>query len=328
MKERFKVVGLTAIILVSIVILGNINSKPMKAEFSDIDKIYLTKTCTTCANLEYDLGKIGIEYEKVYLEDEPNINISSVPTAITGSGKVLLGDKAIRSYIEHGKVSNAQRDISLKGVVAASLIDSVNPCALASLAFILAYNKGKRKLFNGAIFVGTVFVIYTLIGYGIIALNLKFTGVAGLSLVISRLALALCIVGLYKTVKDLMHKEYTCEGGICRLDDLEDESLTVRITRSMVSSDKSVLLVATAVAISEFACTGQVYIPTLTLASSRSEVYFYLIMYNIIFVSPMILLLFVSDRMESTLEKIKSKKMILSGLNIMLFSALIYFIIS
>ena len=328
MKERFKVVGLTAAILVFIAILGNINSKPMKAEFSDIDKIYLTKTCATCANLEYDLGKIGIEYEKVYLEDEPNLNISSVPTAVTNSGKMLIGDKAIRGYIEYGKTSNAQRDISLKGVVAASLIDSVNPCALASLAFILAYNKGKRKLLNGIIFVGTVFIVYTLIGYGIIALNLKFTGVVGLSLVMSKLALALCIIGLYKTIKDLMHKEYTCEGGICRLDDLDDESMTVRVTRKMVSSDKSVLLAATAVAVSEFACTGQVYIPTLTLASSRSEVYFYLIVYNILFVSPMILLLFVSDRMESALEKIKSKKTVLSGLNIILFSTLIYFIIS
>src|SRR3990167_7427881 len=93
--------------------------------------------------------------------------------------------------------------VTLGIVIAAALVDSINPCVFGVLIFLLAYmtkvfKSKKRMLLAGLIYVAAVYLTYFLIGVGIF--TLAYT--AGLAKPFYRLAAIIALIAGLLEIKD------------------------------------------------------------------------------------------------------------------------------
>jgi len=186
-------------------------------------------------------------------------------------------------------------------VVLAGLVDGLNPCAFATIIFFVSYlslsgKKGKEILITGASFTLGVFIAYLVVGLGfykVLDLISGFTSV--ISKVVYMFTAVLCLVLAVLSIRDYIK---------VRKGDLSDmalklpEPLRKRINQTVREGRKASSYVlgafATGLLISmlELACTGQIYLPVIISMSSvpemRGQALFYLVLYNLMFIVPLI----------------------------------------
>jgi cytochrome c biogenesis protein CcdA len=209
------------------------------------------------------------------------------------------------SYDEHKSTAEQTivdrfRSLGLLTVVGAGLIDGVNPCAFATMIFLISYlsvrkRQGRELLATGAAFSAGVFVAYLGLGLGF----LKFlTTIPILNTVgkwIYGITLLLCLGLAWGSFADYQK---------ARQGRLEDMSLKLpdylrglerRLIREGSRIQSFVLAsfgLGFVVAIVELACTGQVYLPTiifvLGLQAWRARATLALFVYNIMFIVPLV----------------------------------------
>jgi thiol-disulfide isomerase/thioredoxin len=192
-------------------------------------------------------------------------------------------------------------------VVSAGLIDGVNPCAFATILFFIAFlsfvrKKGKEILIIGAAFTASVFVVYFLIGIGIFSLVVNFVvmpiirkvlfSVAGV------LAIGLGVLSLYDYFKFRKGKYGEAKlqlPGFLKRKIHSDIRERGRMKNHVVAA----LCIGLLVSLSEFVCTGQVYLPTIMfvttqVSSLRLKGLTYLLLYNFAFILPLIVVFVVA----------------------------------
>jgi len=193
------------------------------------------------------------------------------------------------------------RSMSWLTVVLAGLVDGLNPCAFATLIFFISYltisgRKDREVIIVGISFTLGVFIAYLVIGLGFY----KVLDLLGNILnVVARwvyvFTALLCITLAVFSFKDVAK---------ARKGKLEDMSLNLpeglrkrinAVIRKGRGTNRYVISAfATGLVISllELACTGQVYLPTIIFVSSMPELrlraIFYLIIYNLLFILPLI----------------------------------------
>jgi cytochrome c biogenesis protein CcdA/thiol-disulfide isomerase/thioredoxin len=224
--------------------------------------------------------------------------------------------------INHGEENIFRRfsQFSILGILFAGLLDGVNPCAFATLVFFVSYlvfiGRRRRDIILMAIFfIVAVFISYLAIGFGAYNLlryltefaliaRILFISFGILAIVLGILSLRdyflarkgeinKMILQLPLTIKKRIHKEIkekTAVGGI--------------IFGSLIAGFFISFL--------EFACTGQVYLPTITFMISRGGLILKplvaLLAYNIMFITPLIVIavlatLFTTEKVAKLLEK-------------------------
>jgi hypothetical protein len=180
------------------------------------------------------------------------------------------------------------------------LIDGINPCAFATLIFLVSYltltgRKREEVLKVGLVFTGSVFMTYLLIGLGIISFiqHFSFTPVLskGIYLLASVFALAMGGLSFYDFLMWKRGKEKEMKLQLPR-------SLKSLIHKTVRGVDLSkyqlpgAVLLGFIVSLFEFTCTGQVYLPTIIFVMSISELwknaFFYLLLYNFAFIIPLL----------------------------------------
>ncbi|OPX31021.1 MAG: hypothetical protein B1H08_00130 [Candidatus Omnitrophica bacterium 4484_171] len=199
--------------------------------------------------------------------------------------------------------------ISVLTIVSAGLIDGINPCAFAVIVFFISflsvYGYNKREIvYIGLSYVLSVFITYILIGLGLFEffysmshfyfiMKLFYYSIAVFCFVLSGFA-------LYDFIRYRKTKEN--DGLILQLPlflkkrinfvigaGLRRKSYTRIIELCGIS-----LLVGFCVSLLEAACTGQVYVPTiafiLKLPQLRIRAAAYLILYNLMFILPLIII--------------------------------------
>ncbi len=197
------------------------------------------------------------------------------------------------------------RSFGLLTVVGAGLLDGVNPCAFATMIFLISYlsfrkREGRELLFTGAAFTLGVFLTYLGVGFGFLKfltalpfLNVIGKWVYGVTALIC-LALAWGSIADYRKAK---------EGR------LEDMSLKlpermrgwIKTLIREGSGAKCFVLSSFAlgfgVSIVELACTGQVYLPTiifvLGIPEWRAQASLALVLYNLMFIIPLVVVFLV-----------------------------------
>ena len=186
-------------------------------------------------------------------------------------------------------------------VVAAGLIDGLNPCAFATLIFFISYltisgRKGKQIIFVGASFTLGVFLAYLAIGMGFYkVLDLLGNWLKILGQWVIGLTGALCLVLAVFALLDYFKAR---KGDIGDMSLNLPHALRMRINR-VIREGKSTRFYAlgafgTGIIISvlELACTGQIYLPTIIFVSSIPELklqaFTYLLLYNLLFITPLI----------------------------------------
>lgn len=193
------------------------------------------------------------------------------------------------------------RSLKVVTVAAAGLLDGINPCAFATIIFFISYlamigRKGRELILVGAAFSVAVFLTYFTIGLGFFQFLQSIADLMktlSLILYIAIAIVALVIGGL--SVYDFM---------LIRKGDLRDMKLQlpaalkrrIQLTISKRSRMRNYVFgAATAgfiVSLLELACTGQVYLPTITWAvqdpALRQFAYPLLIIYNLMFIIPLV----------------------------------------
>ena len=183
-------------------------------------------------------------------------------------------------------------EINLPLIIGAALIDGINPCAFGVLIFLLAYlaktAKTKAKMFlNGMIYIFAVFITYLVVGLLLLPV---IRGLGKLtSAIYVGIAVLIILVGLIEV------KDFFWYGRWFTLGIFPSEVKRIKIYVKKVS-DKPTTAFALGVfiALVELPCTGAVYVAVLTLMSlsglTLKHVTF-LIIYNLIFVLPLVVIL-------------------------------------
>lgn len=179
---------------------------------------------------------------------------------------------------------------TLSVVLISAAIDSVNPCAIGVLILMVSVvlgGKGSvgRLLYLGGLYIGAIFLTYLLAGLGLI----YFLQSVPL-FVAEYLAL---IVGFFVILAGLLEiKDYFWYGKGFSLQippyfaqKIHDFSKNVTTT--------GVILLGAFIAAVELPCTGAPYLAIITLLSLNfnAQAFFMLILYNVVFVLPLIVIL-------------------------------------
>jgi cytochrome c biogenesis protein CcdA len=188
----------------------------------------------------------------------------------------------------------------LLAILGAGLIDGLNPCAFATLVFLISYlsftgRRGRDVLFVGAAFALGVFLTYLLVGIGLFKAIQSLDFFPSLGRWVYLLTALICVVLAIFTIRDFFRarqgqvNEMTLKlptGLRKRINQVIRENVQVRAFVAMA------LLTGFAVSLIEFACTGQVYYPTIVYMTSvpefASQAFLYLVLYCLMFIVPLV----------------------------------------
>ncbi len=204
-------------------------------------------------------------------------------------------------------------------VMAAGLLDSINPCAIAMLLMFVSLVspiKNQKVLIKVSLsYILGIFVMYFFIGFALLSLMRQFAAQISAVQTILYVAFAVLSLGLaaltlndffaarradYANIKNQLPK------GIKKFNRRFMERFT-RVLESEAGTHQWVLiavpfLIGSVIAITEAACTGQVY--GLILISIRSAApttgILYLLLFNVLFITPLILISVIAVRAKTT----------------------------
>ncbi|MCK9631518.1 MAG: hypothetical protein M0R30_07725 [Methanoregula sp.] len=234
-------------------------------------------------------------------------NNAGIPVIFIGE-QVLIGDTAIRDRFEESILAEKTRIASCnispltpvaatnctpaapaltpQMVVVPALVDSLNPCALSVLIFLLisiaAAANRRRILVIGGSYIAAVFLFHLLMGVGIFS----FVSFSGFSKVFSLLGATLAVVLGVITLSDVIRDRETFFLSVPE----SGKGLMSRYIR--IASVSAAFILGILAGLLGFSCTGGIYISILAMMSqsmTMSAGLPWLLLYNIIFVLPLVL---------------------------------------
>ncbi len=156
--------------------------------------------------------------------------------------------------------------------------DSLNPCAISVLLLlVVALSVSSRSVLKtGIAYIAGNFVAYFLIGIGLFSTLNLFTLPAYASKVIAILAIAVAVISLFSKLP-------------------KQTRPIIKSIISAITSPYAAFAAGAVISVIELPCSGGPYFLALTLMSqylmSQSEVLIYLVIYNMIFVLPLVAVL-------------------------------------
>ncbi len=185
-------------------------------------------------------------------------------------------------------------------VALAALADGINPCAFASILLFVSYLSmiGRKKneiLAVGLSFAFAVFLTYFLVGLGFLKFIQALTGIEIVAKVIFGGTAILCFVFGILSISDYFKVRHgkTADMSLQLPGFLKRRiHATIREKARTKSIIIGALIAGFLVSLLEFACTGQVYLPTIVYMT-RIEGYqfravLYLLLYNVCFIVPLL----------------------------------------
>jgi len=203
-------------------------------------------------------------------------------------------------------------------VIVGGLLDGINPCAFATLVFFIAYlERAKKKAVIpvGLSFAVGIYICYLMIGLGLLeALSIVRKAISlYLYMAIGIAAIILGFFSLFDFFAIRKGKKATFQ--LPLFIKKRRGRLIKKITEDKKIAILAFIAFATGFAISalEFACTGQVLIPVIATIQSSTSLwsiaFFYLLIYNLMFILPLfiILLLFYFGYSSAKIGKLHKK---------------------
>jgi cytochrome c biogenesis protein CcdA/glutaredoxin len=293
--------------------------------------LFYGQGCPHCEQVKPVIDELALKYPQVQLKTyEIYFNTTNqemfwgflrrygvaeegIPTLFIGD-RALVGETAIRTELEKRiiwytnnpevcpatftKVGGLPYDLSpakpvdltVPSILIAAVIDSINPCAFAVLIFLLAYltSLGERRRIAavGCTYIATVFVVYFIAGLGLLTV-VQQTGLTGI--VFTFAAIIAILAGLINIAEVLLKREiFTLAIPVSQKDAIDRY-----IKRASIPS---AIALGALVSMVELPCTGGIYLAILGLLGDRmtlAEGIPYLLLYNLIFVLPLILILII-----------------------------------
>ncbi|MDP3993580.1 MAG: cytochrome c biogenesis protein CcdA [bacterium] len=188
-------------------------------------------------------------------------------------------------------------------VAVAALLDSINPCAfsilLLTIAFLFSLGQQHSKvLLIGGFYIAGLFVVYVLIGLGILQVLHLFNAPHFMANVGAVLLVTLGVISLIN--------EFFPRFPIkLRLPNFAHHKMAELMEKSSLPA---AFALGGLVGLCEFPCTGGPYLMVLGLlhdSGTYMRGLVYLLLYNLIFILPLVLILFLSTNVQ-LVEKVKS----------------------
>ena len=188
-------------------------------------------------------------------------------------------------------------------ILTAGLLDGFNPCVFSTLIFFmsllsLARIRGGRLLAAGGVYCLACFCTYVALGFGLFHVLKLFSDHQAMRLGIEIVLIALLLLFALLSFRDAWRFRRSGKSSSVTLQ--LPEKVKNRIHAVMRSGLKFRYLLPGAftggvlVTVLESVCTGQVYLPTLVLMSREfgagSRWFGYLLLYNLMFILPLLLL--------------------------------------
>jgi cytochrome c biogenesis protein CcdA len=219
--------------------------------------------------------------------------------AFAGPVQTYPDDTPIETYLSWFRANREnlaapggeQQTFLLPAVLLTGLVDGINPCALAILLFFVSFLFTIRKTRvsvarMGMVYIGAVYVVYFLIGLGLLRastlLQGHWLGQAGAAL--------LMLLGL----TNLLSAVFPRFPIRLEVPEGSKESLKTWMYRATLPAT---LVLGTLVGLHTFPCSGGPYVAVLGLLASKTgfwEGMGYLVLYNLMFVVPLIVVLVLS----------------------------------
>lgn len=182
-------------------------------------------------------------------------------------------------------------DLTWTAVITTALIDSINPCAIGVLVLListlLALSKQKRRhmmLLTGIIYITAVYITYLLAGIGLLLFIQRFSLAEPLSIVVGSVVI---ILGLIEA-KDFF---WYGKGISLRIPARRAEQIKQMMKNISVPT---AIILGVFVAAVELPCTGGPYLAITTLLATQgfeTQTVIYLLVYNFIFILPLLVIL-------------------------------------
>jgi hypothetical protein len=194
------------------------------------------------------------------------------------------------------------RNVALASVIVGGLVDSVNPCAFATLVFLITYLATLKRSRRDVLFVGGAFTLGVFGAY--LALGLGLSEVIASLDSLPRVAAFVTwgIIVLTFALAALSFHDFVLavRGRTSEIALKLPKPLRMRINRIITKHLRtrtvaiSAFVLGLIVSLLELACTGQVYFPLIKFMNmvgvDRARVLSLLVIYNLAFVSPLILI--------------------------------------
>ena len=213
--------------------------------------------------------------------------------------------------IKKERIASSSLISTLNLIIISGLIDSINPCAISVLLFFITFifltsltydslEKVRRKIILiGSIYIIGVYISYLSIGLGILRIIKMFPF---LDLIEKISAIIVILLG-FINIKDYFWKKKNFT--------LKMPMFGWNIIKKWLHkfTIPSIFIIGLLVSLFEFPCTGGIYIAIIGLLAHRAtfiQGLIYLIIYNIAFISPLLLILFIASHkkiMEFSIEK-------------------------
>jgi len=215
--------------------------------------------------------------------------------------------------------SESNNNLSLPIVIFGGLADSFNPCAWSALIFLVttlfSMKSSKKKLTKiGISYIVTIYLSYLAIGLGI----LGFLQV--ISQWLNILYIVLAVVVAMAAVIELKDVFWYGKGISLKIPENKWPLIKSYMQKSTIPAT---IIVGAMISILEFGCTGGIYTPIIAMLSKRESAvvaFLYLIVYNLMFVLPLIVILVLAingysyEKVEAFRNKNKKLMRLISGL--------------
>lgn len=228
-------------------------------------------------------------------------------TVLIGVLIVLVGVVAFARYLDLGSIYSAYQSGGAIWpiVIIASLIDSINPCAFSvlilTIGFLVSLGQVRSEILKiGSAYILGIFGVYVLIGLGILQ-ALSFLGVP--HFMAKAGAMILIAVGLINVLNEFF-PNFPIKFKIPKLAHGKIATLMEK------SSTPTAFILGALVGMYEFPCTGGPYLLILGLLHDGQTFYSglgYLLLYNLIFILPLIVILLIGSD-KNLLAKVQSWK--------------------
>lgn len=196
-------------------------------------------------------------------------------------------------------------ELTIWVVTIAAFLDSINPCAISvlllTIGFLISLGKARGEVYKiGFLYILAIYLTYLFIGLGILQ-ALSFFGLPHF------LAKAGALILLFTAVITLLGQLFPSFPIKLKIPSTAHPILAKHIKKATYLST---FLLGVLVGIFEFPCTGGPYLMILSLLHDRETFtsgLFYLLYYNLIFVSPLLVILITANA-KTVLQKLDSWK--------------------
>ena len=267
--------------------------------------------------------------------DHGNTKIESYKVLGEKDGKKELANCDITQTIAECQQNSKKQEFVSKSlflfVLINGLLAGIHPCTISVLLFFIALlfaiRKSKSKIFAvGAAFITGVFIAYFFIGLGLFK-AVVFSTSPHLAAKIG--ALLITALGLFNLLSYFMHDKVKFSLGLPKF--IKPKIIELIHNASVPAA----LIVGILVGICSFGCTAGIYISILGLLLTKATYakgFAYLLMYNILFILPLIAILLASsnkaviERMERLEASEKRWIKLIAGIVMLIMAAIIAYI--